>query len=77
MPMRRERLTPERIVGDISLVIFLSTVVGIGSRSQDELHDLDSNSTIVISSMVAGLNEVSEAGVRVVSDGQGWENGWF
>ena len=54
--MRMVRLTIERIVGDISLAIFLKTVVGIGSRSQDELDDWDSD--LVISSRVAGVKEV-------------------
>ena len=34
--MVMERFTIERIVGDIALKIFLSTVVGTGSRSQYE-----------------------------------------
>ena len=33
------RFTIERIVGDISLKIFFSTVVGTGSRSQYESDD--------------------------------------
>ena len=40
--VRREWLTIERIVGDISLVFFLRTIVGIGSRFQDELDNWDS-----------------------------------
>ena len=34
-----ERFTSERIVGDIALKIFFSTVVGTGSRSQYESDD--------------------------------------
>ena len=34
-----ERFTIERIVGDIALEIFFSTVVGAGSRSQYESDD--------------------------------------
>ena len=34
IPMVMERFTIERIVGDIELEIFFSTVVGTGSRSQ-------------------------------------------
>ena len=47
----RARLTIERIVEDILLVIFLRTIVGIVSISQDELDDWDRK--FVISSMVA------------------------
>ena len=36
----------ERIVGAISLAIFLRTVVGIGSRLQCELDDWESKSKI-------------------------------
>ena len=32
--VRREKLTMERVVGAISLAMFLRTVVGIGSRLQ-------------------------------------------
>ena len=35
----KERLTIERILGYISLAIFLRTVVGISSKSQDEKDD--------------------------------------
>ena len=34
VPVVMESLTIERIVGDITLEIFFSTVVGTGSRSQ-------------------------------------------
>ena len=39
VPVVMERLTIERIVGDIALEIFFSTVVGTGSRSQYESDD--------------------------------------
>ena len=32
---------------------------------------------IMISSRVAGVKEFEERGVRVMSDGQGWEKAWF
>ena len=60
-------MTIERIVRAISLVIFIRTVVGIGSRSQDELDDWDSK--CVIPRWVAGVNEVREGSMRMV-------NGW-
>ena len=62
MPVRSEKLTFERIVGDSSLAIFLRTVVEIGLRSQDELDDW--HSTLVISSRVALVKEEREGGVR-------------
>ena len=37
VPVVMERITIERIVGDIVLEIFFSTVVGTGSRSQYKL----------------------------------------
>ena len=36
VPVVMERFTIERIVGDIALEIFFSTVAGTGSRSQYE-----------------------------------------
>ena len=39
VPVVMERFTIERIVGDIALEIFFSTVVGAGSRSQYESDD--------------------------------------
>ena len=39
VPVLLEGFTVERIVGDISLAIFFSTVVRTGSRSQYELDD--------------------------------------
>ena len=52
MPVR-ERLTMERIVGTISLAIFLRTVVGMGSWLKCELGDWESKSEI--SDKVAGV----------------------
>ena len=57
----------ERTVGDFSLVIFLRTVVGIELRSQDELDNWYSK--LVISSMVAGVKEVREGGMRNIGRG--------
>ena len=48
MPVRREKLTMERIIRAISLAIFLRTVVGIWSRLQCELGDLECKSEIAI-----------------------------
>ena len=39
IPVVMERFTIERIVGDIALEIFFSTVIGTGSRSQYESDD--------------------------------------
>ena len=39
VPVVMERFTIERTVGDITLTIFFSTVVGTGSRSQYESDD--------------------------------------
>ena len=39
VPVVMERFTIERIVGDIALKFFFSTVVGTGSRSQYESDD--------------------------------------
>ena len=66
VPVRRERLIIERIVWDSSLPIFLITLVGILSRSHDELNVWDSK--LVISSWVAGVKEVKE----VEGKGDGW-----
>ena len=39
VPVVMERFTIERIVGDIALKIFFSTVVGTGTKSQYESDD--------------------------------------
>ena len=39
LPVRSERVTIEIISEDISLAVFLRTIVGIVSRSQNELDD--------------------------------------
>ena len=60
VPVVMERFTIERIVGDIALEIFFSTVVGTGSRSQYESDDCESR--LSISSKVAGVTEWSRGG---------------
>ena len=60
IPEDMEKFTIERIVGDIALEIFFSTVVGTGSRSQYESDD--SKSRLSISSKVAGVKEWSRGG---------------
>ena len=60
VPVVMERFTIERIVGDIALEIFFSTVVGTGSRSLYESDDLESR--LSISSKVAGVKEWSGGG---------------
>ena len=60
MPVRRERLTMERIVGAIALAIFLRTVLGMGSRLQCELGDWESK--YEISDRVAGVKWLSTGG---------------
>ena len=57
-----ERLTIERIAGDIALNIFFSTVIGTGSRSQYESDDYESR--LSISSKVAGVKEWSRGDVE-------------
>ena len=58
VPVRNERLTIERIVGDISLAIFKKSS---GSRSPDEFDDWDSK--LAISSRMAEVREERD-GVR-------------
>ena len=53
VPVRSERLTMKRILGAISLAIFLRTIVGIRSKLQYELGDWESKSKI--SDRVAGV----------------------
>ena len=55
-----ERFTIERTVGDITLEIFFSTVVGTESRSQYESDDGESR--LSISRKVAGVKEWSRRG---------------
>ena len=64
-PVTRDRLTIDRIVGDIALAICFRTIVGMGSRSQNEFGDLEIR--LCISRMVAG--------VKVESGGGGIEGG--
>ena len=60
VPVVMERFTIERIVGDIALEIFFSTVVGTGSRSQYESDD--SESRLSISNKMADMKEWSKGG---------------
>ena len=60
VPLVMKIFTIERIVGDIALEIFFSTVVGTGSRSQYESDDCESRSLIL--SKVSGVNEWSRGG---------------
>ena len=53
--MSKERLTIWRIVGAISVAMFLRTLVGTGSRSQDEFDELERR--LVISRMVGGVKD--------------------
>ena len=53
VPERRKRLTMERIVGPISLTIFLRTVIGMGSTLECYLGNWESKSEI--SSWVARI----------------------
>ena len=73
--MVMERFTIERIVGDIALDIFFSTVVGTGSRSQYESDDCESRLSIL--SKVAGVKEWSRGGEKVADKELGWKRGWF
>ena len=57
VPVVMERFTVERIVGDILLEIFFSTVVEIGSRSKYESDD--GGSRLSILNKVTGLKEWS------------------
>ena len=50
------------MVGDIASDMYLSTVAGMGSRSQDELDDWDKK--LVISSYMAGVKEERIGGVK-------------
>ena len=65
VPVRRDRLTIDKMVGDIASAMCLRTIVGIGSRSQNEFGDLEIR--LCISGMVAG--------VKVESGGGGVEGG--
>ena len=60
IPVVMEIFTIERIVGDIALEIFFSTVVGTGSRSQYESDDWESR--LSISSNVAWVKEWNRGG---------------
>ena len=61
------------MVGDIASDMFLRTVVGMGSRSQDELDDWDIK--FVISSNMAGVNEERIGGVKAGVGESEWQKG--
>ena len=61
------------MVGDIASDMYLRTVVGMGSRSQDVLDDWDIK--FVISSNVAGLKEERIEGVKAgVGESEWWKS---
>ena len=63
------------MAGDIASDMYLRTVVGMGSRSQDELDDGDIK--LVISSNVAGVKEEriegGESGGRCIGVAEGFD----
>ena len=61
------------MVEDIASDMYLRTVVGMGSRSQDELDDWDIK--LVISSNVAGVKEERIGGVKVGVGESEWRKG--
>ena len=61
------------MVGDIASDMYLRTIVGMGSRSQDELNDW--NRKLVISSNVAGVKEERIGGVKVGEGESEWRKG--
>ena len=61
------------MVGDIASDKYLRTVVGMGSRSQDELDDWDIK--LVISSNVAGVQKQRIGGVKAGVDESEWRKG--
>ena len=73
VPVVMKRFTIERIVGDITLEIFFSMMVGTGSRSQYESDD--SESRLSISSKVAEVKEWSRGGVKVAENELEWKRG--
>ena len=75
VPVVMERFTIERIVGNIALEIFFSTVVVTGLRSQ-YVSDV-CESRLSISSKVAGLKAWSRGVMKVEENELGWMRGWF
>ena len=61
------------MVEDIASDMYLRTVVGMGSRSQDELDDWDIK--LVIFSNVAGVKEERIGGVKAGVGESEWRNG--
>ena len=61
------------MVGDIAADMYLRTVVGMGSRSQDELDDWDIK--LVISSNAAGVKEERIGGVKARVGESEWRKG--
>ena len=60
VPVCKERFIMDRIVGVISGAILLRREVGMGSRSQNELEDVEIK--VFISDRVAGVNKRSRGG---------------
>ena len=73
VPVVMERFTIERIVGDIALEIFFSTVVETGSRSKYESHYWERR--LSISSKVAVVKEWSRGGGEGGREWAGVEEG--
>ena len=61
------------MVGDVASDIYLRTVVGMGSRSQDELDDWDIK--LVFSNDVAGVKEERIGGVKAGVEESAWRKG--
>ena len=61
------------MVGDIASDMYLRTVVGMGSRSQDELDDW--NRKLVIASNAAGVKEERIGGVKAGVGESEWRKG--
>ena len=61
------------MVGDIASDMYLRTVVGMGSRLQDELDDWDIK--LVISSNVAGVKEERIGGMKARAGESEWRKG--
>ena len=61
------------MVGDIASDMYLRTVVGMGSRSQDKLDDWDRK--LVISSNVAGVKEERMGGMKAGVGESEWRKG--
>ena len=73
MPVRRERFIMDLMVGDIASDMYLRTVVGMGSRSQDEFDDRDIK--LLISSNLAWVKEERIGGVKAGVGESEWRKG--